>query len=165
MSVFCSYLELEPRDIPERVKREGVYEVLDGFVRWLVKDCGVAPHTLKNSLSVAKKFLRLGGFEVSSDLLRSRVDMPRMFAKTVDRAPALDELRRMLLHTNSKGEAMIAALASSGMRIGELLSLRVKDVDLSRRAGGILRLENQANHAVRAASVCLFAYTDQWFPQ
>lgn len=32
-----------------------------------------------------KKFLRLSGFEVSTDVLRSRVDMPRMFAKTVDR--------------------------------------------------------------------------------
>jgi integrase len=132
MSVFCSFLKLEPDEIPRHVKKEGVYEVLDEFVGWLVKDCGVAPHTLKNSLSISKKFLRLSGFEVSNDVLRSRVDMPRMFAKTVDRAPTLDELRRILLHTNSRGKAMVSMLASSGMRIGELLSLRVKDIDLAR---------------------------------
>jgi integrase len=132
MSVFCSFLKLEPKDIPEYVKKEGVYEVMDAYVAWMVNDCKVAPHSLKCGLSISKKFLRLNGFDISNDLLRSKVEMPRMFAKTVDRAPTLDELRRLLLHTNSRGKAMISMLASSGMRIGELLSLRVKDVDLSR---------------------------------
>jgi integrase len=132
MSVFCSFLKMEPNDIPKYVRKKGVYEVMDEFVAWLVNDCKIAPHSLKNAVSISKKFLRLNGFDISNDVLRSKVEMPRMFIKTVDRAPTLDELRRIILHTNSRGKAMITMLASSGMRIGELLSLRVKDIDLSR---------------------------------
>lgn len=132
MSVFCSFLKLEPDQIPNYVKKKGAYEVMDEFVGWLVNDCKIAPHSLKNAVSISKKFLRLNGFDISNDILRSKVEMPRMFIKTVDRAPTLDELKRIILHTNSRGKAMISMLASSGMRIGELLSLRVKDVDCSR---------------------------------
>lgn len=39
----------------------------------------------------------------------------------------------MLLHTNIRGKAVIATLASSGIRVVELLSLRVKDIDFSKR--------------------------------
>jgi integrase len=132
MLVFCSFLELEPDQIPKYVKKKGVYEVLDEFVGWMVNTCHLAPHSLKNHLSISKKWLRLQGFEISNEVVRSKVELPRMFVKTVDRAPTPDELRRILLHTNTRGKALITMLASSGMRIGELLSLRVKGIDFNR---------------------------------
>jgi integrase len=114
------------------VRKRGVYKVLDEYVGWMVGTCKLAPHSLKNDLSVAKKWLRLQGFDISNDLLRGKVEMPRMFIRTVDRAPTPAELRSMILHTNARGKAMLSMLASSGMRIGELLSLRVKDIDFNR---------------------------------
>ena len=58
--------------------------------------------------------------------------MPRIYTLTQDRAPTSDELRRILTHTNARGKALITLLASSGMRIGEALSLRVKDLDFTK---------------------------------
>ena len=132
--IFCSWRKELPEEIL-RDAREGkvdVYSMLDDYVDWLTK-AGVSPITVKNYLSGACRFLRVYGVEVNRDLLKDKVDLPRTYAITQDRAPAPEELKRMLLHTNIRGKAVIATLASSGMRAGELLSLRVKDIDFSKR--------------------------------
>jgi len=45
--------------------------------------------------------------------------------------PSNAELRRILSHTDVKGKSLFLVLASSGMRIGEALKLKVEDVDLT----------------------------------
>ena len=131
MVVFCSYLKMPPKDVVAYLQNHDVYEVLDGYVDWMVNECKFAPNSLRNHLSVVKKFLNLSGVEVNNERMRAKVELPRFYSITRDRAPTQDELRRILTHTDVRGKALVTMLCSSGMRIGELLSLRVKDIDFS----------------------------------
>jgi integrase len=49
----------------------------------------------------------------------------------LDKVPSNAELRRILSHMDVKGKSLFLVLASSGMRIGEALRLKVEDVDLT----------------------------------
>jgi integrase len=51
---------------------------------------------------------------------------------TVDRPPTVTEMREILTHMDAKGKAFFLTLASSGMRIGEALALKLKDVELDK---------------------------------
>ena len=130
---LSSYAKKLPDEIVKDVKEGGsVYELLDDYVGWLVNECKATPNTTRDRLSMAKKFLRSRDIDVSNDKVRSKVELPRMFTRTRDRAPTPAELRSVLLHTNGRGKTVIAMLASSGMRVGEFLSLRVKDLDFTK---------------------------------
>jgi integrase len=48
----------------------------------------------------------------------------------LDKVPSNVELRRIIMHMPVHGKALFLTLASSGMRIGEALKLKVEDVDL-----------------------------------
>jgi integrase len=133
MVVFCSYLKMLPQEVVQSLHSRDVYSTLDGYVDWMVNECKFAPNSLRNHLSVVKKFLSLNNVEVSNDKMRAKVELPRYYAVTRDRAPSPEELMRVVMHTDVRGKALTTMLASSGMRIGELLSLRVKDIDFSKR--------------------------------
>lgn len=133
MVVFCSYLKMLPREVVKNTRGRDVYSLLDGYADWMVNDCRFAPNSLRNHLSVVKKFLNLNNLEVSNERMRAKVELPRYYAVTRDRAPSPEELKRVIMHTEVRGKALITMLASSGMRIGELLSLRVKDIDFAKK--------------------------------
>lgn len=132
MVVFCSYLRMLPNEVVDSVRSRDVYSVLDGYVDWMVNECKFAPNTLRNHLSVVKKFLGFSNLEISNEKMRAKVELPRYYAVTRDRAPSPEELKRIVMHTDVRGKALTTMLASSGMRIGELLSLRVKDIDFGK---------------------------------
>ena len=128
--VFCRWYGKDPGKVIADLKQESVdvYKVLDDYVTYLSKS-GRAPNTIKGYLTIAKKFLRAYGIEFSNDKLKEMIDMPRTHGITQDRIPTIEEMKAIIYSTNVRGKAMIAMLVSSGMRIGELLSLRVKDID------------------------------------
>ena len=138
---FCSYLEMLPDDALSCLRKNDIYKVLDGYVAWMLKD-KFAPNSLRNRLSAVKKFLAINDFELDNAKMRVKVDLPRYHAVTVDRVPTPEELRSVLIHTDSRGKTLVTMLASSGMRVGEFLTLRVKDIDLSKNPATVyLRAE------------------------
>jgi integrase len=91
------------------------------------------PKTIRLMLSVAKSFL-----------IENEVELPERFwrrmskkvkgtrALTLDIVPSNDQLRRIISHMPIHGKALFLMLASSGMRIGEALSLdKDDDIDLA----------------------------------
>jgi integrase len=141
MMDFCSYLEMLPDDALSYLRKNDIYKVLDGYVAWMLKD-KFAPNSLRNRLSAVKKFLAINDFELDNAKMRVKVDLPRYHAVTVDRVPTPEELRSVLIHTDSRGKTLVTMLASSGMRVGEFLTLRVKDIDLSKNPATVyLRAE------------------------
>ena len=141
MMDFCSYLEMLPNDALDYLRRNDVYKVLDGYVAWMLKD-KFAPNSLRNRLSAVKKFLAINDFELDNAKMRVKVDLPRYHAVTADRVPTPEELRSVLTHMDARGKTLVTMLASSGMRVGEFLTLRVKDIDLSKNPATIhLRAE------------------------
>ncbi len=130
--VFCRFCGKEPMQVIKDVKgdKTDVYKVLDDYVTYLSKS-NRAPNTIATYFAAAKKFLRVYGVELSSDKLKETIDKPRIHAITEDRIPTIEEMKAILYSANKRGKALISMLASSGMRIGELLSLRVKDIDFT----------------------------------
>lgn len=95
---------------------------------------GKAPKTVRLMISVVKSFLIENKIELPERFwrrLKSRIKGHR--ALTVDKVPSNEELRRILSHTSIHGKALFLTLSSSGMRIGEALSLdKDEDIDLSK---------------------------------
>ena len=97
----------------------------------LDKLSGLSPSSVHFYLWLLKKILRFYGVKLSNEELRSRLFLPSRRPVRVDRAPTMWELRRMILGTRSKTmRALIHLLATTGLRIGEALSLRVENLDL-----------------------------------
>jgi len=105
------------------------YDVLRKFVRSLQGE-GLAPKSVRFYLSILVRMLRMAGADVKSELLRYRVPLPAGRIVKTDRAPTVDELRRILAVMGPRNRAMSLILASTGMRIGECLQLRLGDVHL-----------------------------------
>lgn len=89
------------------------------------------PMTVSSSLSCVRSFF-----------LHNHVELPQWFwrslsrrkhgtgAVTEDRVPMTAELRSILNFSQIQGKTLFMVLASSGMRLGETLQLKIEDVDL-----------------------------------
>jgi integrase len=89
------------------------------------------PKTVKLALSTVRTFLVENDVELPEKFwrrLRRRVKGAR--ALTMDKVPSNAELRQIIMHMPIQGKALFLALASSGMRIGECLQLKLGDIDL-----------------------------------
>ncbi len=140
--LFCRWYGKEPQQLIQDINegKVDVYKVLDDYVTYL-SNSNKAPNTISLKLAAVKKFLRHYGIEFNNEKLKEIVDMPRIHTITQDRIPTVEEMKAILYSTNVRGKAMISMLTSSGMRIGELLSLRVKDVDFTKPVMIRLRAE------------------------
>lgn len=154
--LFCKWLGKTPKEIIAAFKKGDmdVYRVLDYFVGYLSKQ-GSSPHTIKDYLTVIKRFLRVYDIEIINERLREKIDLHRAHVITQDRVPTQEKMKAILYSTDIRGKAIITMLASSGMRIGELVSLRIKDVDFSVRPTTIrLRAEITKD---RQARICFIS--------
>jgi integrase len=89
------------------------------------------PKTVRQYLSSIKEFLIYYDIEISEkDLRKIRQRTPKGGAVTVQRDLDPETLRSILAHLNLMMRALILLLASSGMRIGEALALKVTDIAL-----------------------------------
>jgi len=92
-----------------------------------------APTGARAKINGVKEFLIFNGVEFTQRQLRQiRGKMPKGKAsRTAEKEIDHEVLRKVLMHTDVKGRALILTLASSGMRIGEALAVKLSDVDLS----------------------------------
>jgi integrase/recombinase XerD len=113
----------------EDVKARGLdpYVVLQEWVTHLHQR-GKAPKTIHSTVSSIKGFLVDSDIDVSAEKIRSKVTMPKAYETSVDRAPTGDEIRRILLRSKLDTKAAVTVMATSGLRIGELCSMRVSDI-------------------------------------
>jgi integrase len=90
------------------------------------------PKTVSVSLACVKTFLVENDVELPAKFWRhihGRIRGSR--ALTQDKVPNNQELRRILMHMPIHGKALFDLLASSGMRIGEAIQLKLADLDLA----------------------------------
>jgi len=91
------------------------------------------PKTIRLMISAIRTFLIENGIEIKEAFwrrLRKRIKGKR--ALTIDVVPNNNELKQIILHMPIHGKALTLLLASSGMRIGEALKLKLNDIDLER---------------------------------
>jgi integrase len=90
------------------------------------------PKTVHQKLSIVRTFLAENSVELPPKFwhdLRGKKKGTRVLM--LDKVPSNVELKRILTHMDINGKALFLTLASSGMRIGEALSLKQGDVDLT----------------------------------
>ena len=125
------------KESPPNVR--GVCLFLDKWVAWMTKDHpdmirhhnvkfkAKAPRTIDNYFVFIKSYLRIVcGIRLTIDDVRDYIQFPTE-RKTARRAIPLATLKLILNNVEPKREAMYLLLISSGMRLGEALSLTRKN--------------------------------------
>lgn len=155
-SAIASFLEyiqsdekiLSSRTPGERVQRdEATFHALDTFsvqylsttddpfsdlYRWItyMSKRGYAPLTVRPWKSIIYTWLIMNDFEISAKKdANLKRKLPKNRALTEDRAITADEAATLVEHASHPLRAIIYCLISSGMRIGEVLSLTYDDIN------------------------------------
>ena len=105
------------------------YKILNDFVVSLVKR-GLKPKSVKLYISAVKGYLRYCGIKIYSEDFKQVVKLPR--PRRHREEPLTKELIvRLLRNVPPRLQTVILVLVASGMRIGELVLLKISDVDFS----------------------------------
>ena len=132
LSSFAKYLEVESADdLVSKFKSDPseVYRALDKFACWLGGN-GAAPKTIWSYVGAVKSWLENEDISLDKSKLR-RIQLPARVEISVDRIPTRQELRNLIINAPPLTRALIALLASSGLRIGEAANLRVGNLELA----------------------------------
>jgi len=124
----------EPAEsIIDKVKRGelDVYDVFDRFAAGLDK-ASLSSHTISGYVNRVKQYFAYNDVVLDRSVFRVKVGLPRVEG-TDDRAPTVEEIRRILSWGKLRTKALILVLVSSGMRLGEAIRLKVRDIDFSSR--------------------------------
>jgi len=125
---FCRSCSKDPdglvQTLSEAPQPELVAEV-QAFVNRLLEE-GKAPKTIHAYLSGVKGFLEINNIEMPAAWRRVR--KPRVYVRSIDRAPTFEELRRVYAYADLDTRALLLFMLSSGCRIGEALSIRRDDL-------------------------------------
>lgn len=89
------------------------------------------PLSAKQTFTSAKEFFNYYNLQLpAKDLKFIRHKLPKGKVRTIERDLDIDTIRTIIQHLDVKGRALVLVLASSGMRINEVLSLNIDDIDL-----------------------------------
>lgn len=127
--IYPDSTDLEQKAESYFVQRRDYLKDVEGF---LVSTGQEAPMTRRMRLSTVKLFLIDNDVELGErnwKTLSRRIRGKR--AITLDKVPTTEELRRIVQHLQINGKALVLTLASSGMRVGETLQLKLSDIDLT----------------------------------
>jgi integrase len=103
------------------------YDVIQAYINYL-SEKGKSPSTIRTYITALKAFMLDNDIEYSREKLRAKTVMPAAYYVSTDRAPTPQEVKRILQFAKLPTRAAILTLASSGLRIGELVSLKVQDI-------------------------------------
>jgi integrase len=137
------------------VDGKNVYSVMDAYVGYLHGTKGLKAKTIHDYITAVRKFLGYVDVEVDPLKFRNKVVMPKV-TQIADVPLRLEDVQTLLTRwrPSPKLRALILVLLSSGMRIGEALSMRWADLDLNSTPGTIgLRAEYTKTRAARTAYV------------
>ena len=124
-----------------------------------------APKTVQLRATAVLEFLTYHGIDLSDrERRRIRSKLPRGGAVTRRGDVTPEMLRQVADHLDERGRALLLVLASSGMRIGEAVAVRLRDLDLEatpaaieirpefskNRTGRIVFMSTEAASALRA---------------
>ena len=112
-------------------KQEGrAYRTLDKLVNWMEETRKLRPKTISGYMSVVKGYLRYYDVRIYEEEFRWRVKMPMSYP-IPDKLLTKETIQKIIQSKiDPRLRALICLLASSGIRIGEALNLRMRDLEL-----------------------------------
>lgn len=126
-----SEYDLDETELVLQIKSEklDLYEVIRNFVIYLDKK-EVRPKGLRSYLSGLKGFLRHCGIKINSDDFKQLVKIPKV-TRTREIPLTKEMIHRILRNSPPKLQIVILVSCSSGLRIGEIVGLRLSDIDFT----------------------------------
>lgn len=118
-------------EIIEKIKEEkiDVYQLLRSFVVDQDKQ-GYMPRTIDIRINAAKEYLRYVGIKIYTEDFKQSVPLPRKL-KVVEAPLTKEIILRVLRNVSPKLQAVILVAVASGMRIGELVQVKISDIDFA----------------------------------
>ena len=110
-------------------REQSLYDVLQNWINWNLKG-KMAHSTIHNHFSYFKNYLHYRGLKITSQDVKENLNLPKV-EKEEKHPLSLTEIQRIMEAANFSKRPLYLALLSSGMRIGEAVQLRKKDLDLS----------------------------------
>jgi integrase/uncharacterized protein (UPF0335 family) len=128
---------------------------------------GQPPTGARAKFSGVKEFLGHYGVEFSQRQLRQlSTKLPHgKTSRTAEKDFSVEIIKKILSHMSLVGKTVVLLLASSGMRIGELLKIDIEDIDLTTiPAQIVIRGENTKNGETRTVFISAEAKesVDEW---
>ncbi len=122
-----TYEELADRYLSE--ERDYSQDVI-GFA---LSQSNSPPKTVRTYIAAVKEFLIFSEIEIREmDLRKIKKKMPKGGAATIEKILDAETVKAILFQCTLMMRAIILLLVSSGMRIGEVLTLEMADIDVSR---------------------------------
>ena len=129
---FETFVKKQQHDllkIIEEIKagRQDPFKLLNEFIKYL-HELGLKPKSIKLNITATKGFLRSSGVKIYNEDFNQLVKLPRVLRHREE--PLTKEiLLRLLRNVPSKLQTVVLVAVSSGMRIGEIVQLRISDID------------------------------------
>jgi len=130
------YTTQEEKDLYEKMAIEylddSTRDRAQDLITWRKKST-MAAKTLKNYVSCVKEFFEENGFEFTKQQTKKIQAAYKGGGEAPTDAPDHGQIRSYLEHADPRMKAMALLLSSTGMRIGEALSIRESSIDWDRR--------------------------------
>jgi site-specific recombinase XerD len=137
LGIFLSFIRAKGKCHPDEIQREDLFAFIEHE-----QDRGMKPSTVNTRVRIVKGFIR---FLVDKAVVGSDVISKRLTVKVPDSLPrAMDpeDVKRLLsVIDQPRDRAMVLVMLRTGMRIGELLNLRIREVNLKERKVEIYEAE------------------------
>jgi integrase len=104
----------------------------DDIIQWK-KNSGLAPKTLQVYRSCVQEFLKSGGVVLDDEDLKDLKKAFRGGEEVVEDAPDKAQIRSFLEHGDVRMKAIVYLASSTGLRMGEIVSLTEKNFDFDLR--------------------------------
>ena len=123
-----------PDELVESIKA-GKTDVYDSLTKYAASINGrLAPKTVLTHVGGVRQFLGYERIVVDPVIFRSVVgqSLPKKRIVSTHRAPTYAEARQLMLNVKSRIRVALALMLGSGLRIGEVVNLRVENFDFHR---------------------------------
>jgi integrase len=143
-----------------------IYQFLEGFVSYLLETrIGMTPKSISLYVTALRSYFAYYDIDVIPSKFRRKVRLPKVHRE--DEEPLdVSDIRKILLSCNNRRlKTLILVLASGGMRVGEALAVRSKDLDLSVSPTKVhIRKEYSKTRVAREVYISVEAteYLKQW---
>jgi len=134
LKLFSKYCESENSTLDEAVEemkiadKKDVFSALQGWVNWLYEK-GLSTYSIPVYFSHIRTYLYFYGITISDQERKHEIKYPRII-QDEKHGLSLNEVKRILECSSPKRRPLYLTLLSSGIRIGEAMQLRKKDLQL-----------------------------------
>jgi len=122
--------KIETKDLDPVEVLDNFYSYLSQYKRENSEKIGYSNHTICDYITVAKEFLNGEGCKIYNEDIKQRFRLPRK-SYVYEKGLTKDIINRIIRLANPKLAATVLIACSSGMRIGEIVQLRLSDIDFT----------------------------------